>query len=66
MPWGRYSAIRARIAEALQAREWAAVQAYAMLMIAEQMPGNPVAVQWDGWEDHADRIGYAVGEALSP
>ena len=64
MPWGRYSAIRARIAEALQAKEWPAVQAYAMLLMAEKMPSEPLQVHWGDWEDHADRIGYAVGQVL--
>ena len=64
MPFARHKAITARIAEAPQARNWTAAQVCALLLIAEQMPGQTVSVQWDGWEDHANAVGYAVGQAL--
>ena len=64
MPFARHRAITARIAEALQAQNWPAAQVYALLLLAEQGSGQTVSVHWDGWEDHATAVGYAVGQAL--
>ncbi|HXZ72253.1 MAG TPA: hypothetical protein VEH31_15480 [Streptosporangiaceae bacterium] len=43
-PYARHQAITSRLADALEAQDWAAAQVYALLMIAEQMPHETVHV----------------------
>jgi hypothetical protein len=60
----RIEALQDRAAQALRAENWAAAQAYALLLIAERQEDSRVSINWAGWEDFAIALAAHIAPDL--
>ena len=54
--YDREDALAARVTDTLQGGRFAEAQVYALLMIGDAIPREPIKIMWDSWEDFATAL----------